>query len=508
MPGCNLVHQYRVPTAENQHLPAPILNLPKEIILAIFDYLNLRDLNSASLVAKGWKTIASHTTLWKSVQSIIKLDLLHPQTSPWLPMPKNWGLNRREGVLEISYVDKQIVALSPVFYQQSSKIFSFASGIPFSEDHVFLAECQGLLLFTTPSLTPATTGLKVDLKPLQSYKLIALNLQDSKKNWEYSFLKKDLPSNEDNLSNCQIESCFPFSNDNIAVLTADHKLSFLKVTDQGPSCTKEILLELAKGDQIIQVSHYLILGSKILNLKDCSWSNHPFAFHNQKIKTFGSSICCYSSNPDKRVDYFNINDEGFLEKKWSFCFKNSFDSMDEDEPFINHWINDMNEKFILLTQLRDGELSLMIWDTNGSLIHVIKNFEVDLIAYNDLHSYSIFAHLSGEVVIYKNRKDPEINFFHISTLKYIHKFNWRLQIWDWALSFGDGLIQDLRYSQGKLTILLSADHKFLRANPGQYRLIQFDTQAEEQKNIGLLHRISLIPQTLYHALPINFWRFF
>ncbi len=221
---------------------ASINSLPKDLLLEIFKELKLKDILSARLVCGRWKKITiSPLTIYgrylNETNNIKRFSFLPPRFSAWLPMPQHWEVHSDKDVLKFSSIKRNIIAFHPPYYSQSSQFFSFSSSTtPFSDRNTLLGQ-HGDTYFLTPQGKHQWLEFSTDLQPLASHKLVAINIKDRTKNREFSLLR-NLPPSQDNLSRCQIEYCFPLSENNIVLMTTTGEISFWDLSSKIPKDPK------------------------------------------------------------------------------------------------------------------------------------------------------------------------------------------------------------------------------------------------------------------------------
>ncbi|MGH2611694.1 MAG: F-box protein, partial [Rhabdochlamydiaceae bacterium] len=137
---------------------ASFSNLPKELILAIFQLLGIKECLSSRLVCHQWKVIIDEPTIIygqyaPEIRAIKELISLPPRFSAWEAMPRHWGLIVTKNVLNFSSLHGDVIAFNPPFCQQSSKFFSFISPPPFSDRYIFLAQCGNTYFLTEQGTT-------------------------------------------------------------------------------------------------------------------------------------------------------------------------------------------------------------------------------------------------------------------------------------------------------------------------------------------------------------------
>ena len=163
----------------------------------------------------------------------------------------------------------------------------------------------------------------------------------------------------------------------------------------------------------------------------------------------------------------------------------------------------MNEDYILLACYQSQAVNMLVLNTKGELIHTVteKIFGEELENW-ELYKYPVFGQLSGNTLIYKSPQELDINFWHIPTKKLVTKFNWQKSIYDLPLFFEDCLLQDIRFSNEKLTLLLSTEHTPLSNKPAKFRIIQFDTQNTQYQGLmSLPYNIFSVIKDIYYAFP-------
>ncbi len=489
--------------------------LPIELLLKIFQQLSLREASSSNLTCRYWNVIVSgsptaYSQCLKEVKDIEKFSCLPVRFSPWMPMPMHWGLHSKESSLQFFCTKGDVIAFYPPFCKQSSNFFSFTSPISFSSRDILLSQCGNTYFLTPQGQTRLRLDLPTDLQPLVSHELVSININDPTKNRKFSLLG-DLSPSVDNLTKSQIEDCFPISEDKVALITSDGKISFWNLLDEVPTCYKE--LDIHSWTRVCKVGNYLIFDKKIVNVNNPSLLDHGFEFENVDFKIFESSFCTYSHN-QKEIRCFTIN-EGVLEQKWDIKSSDLESKLDKTKGnVISFWIKDMNEQFILIQcvqahdvfssdDVQPSAFNMIIVNHNGEVIHSITEEVFDIEIENwSLYKYPTFAHLSSNVLIYKNPEEQAIKFLHIPTKKYIQKLDWTKFIYDWPLLNGECVIQDIRFSEGKLNLLLSSDHTPSSNKPGQARIIQFDPQHTYPSGLsGIFHNIYSTVKGIYYAFP-------
>ncbi len=478
-----------------------IRSLSEEILLEIFKILNLKDLSSTTLVCRHWKQLAiDSSTVYglylNELKSIESLCNQPARFSGWMPMPQHWGLHTKENSVHFSSLGDDIISFYPPFCKQSSQFFSFTQSLPFSDRNILLDHYKYTYFLTPQGQTLLKLELQTNLQPLASHRLVAINSKQPTQFCEFSLLR-DLPPTEENLSRCQIEYCFAISETNIVIVTSGGEISFWNLSNSSPNCYK--IFQIDRYSKVYRIEGYLILNDHLLDLKNLSLIPHEFKFVHKNISTYKSSFCVRDKN---ELSYFIINNQGILEKKWSINLTRLLGELNESN-FFEYQLKDMNENFLLLERFERQAFNMLVLNIKGEVVLSIKEKvsgeELDPFC---LYMYPTFAHLSNNILIYKNPREYPVNFWHIPTKKHIQKFDWTKAIYDLPLSVGDCLVQDLRLSQGKLTFLFSTAHTPLSNQPAKYRLIQFNPQhAYEQGFTGLLKRVFTVVKSVYYAFP-------
>ncbi len=478
----------KTPILSSSTLPLPELTIfkelglintiPNELLLEIFKKLNLQVMSSSRLVCHHWRNLANdlktiYGQYFNEINSIQKLFFLAPESSPWTAMPRHWALNNKENVLKFSSVVRDKIAFHPPFFNQSSKFFSFGEHEPFSDRHIFLSH-YGDTDFLTPQEKKPNLILDSSpeyLKPNACHQLVAINRKDPTKNREFSLLG-DLPPTEANLSKCQIEYCFPITENHIVIITAIGQVSFWDLSTKLPQCYK--VLEIESGSKVYQLENHLVLDKEIIDLKTFSLIEHGFKFANQHIQVYGSSMCTYGR--DEVIRYFVVNKMGLLELKWEFRDKDLLKVLsNKGLDALNLAITDMNESFILITCWQPHAISFLIINVNGKLVHHSQENIKEKLYHSCLYMFPTCAGLCGNILIYKNPQGNEIRFWHIPTKKF-RDFDWTKSIGIRGLTSGMTFIQDVCFKEEKLTILFSSDHTPNSNKSGKFQLIQFDPQ--------------------------------
>lgn len=496
----------------NYNPPPNFSTLSDDLILKIFNCLDFKSHLYAKQTCRDWnRLVADPATVYgaylKKCDSIANLLRLNPRFSAWDSMPRHWGLYTKNA-LQFSSVDQDIISFYPSFLSQSSKFFSFKGSLSqFPDDCVLLARHKDTYFLTPQSKTQLRLAFPTALEPLASHKIIAVNANDSTKTREFSLLG-DLAPTPENLELRQIETCFPISETALAVLTNDGTISFWDISQQDAVCYKELQLEnRVYKEYIHQLSNYLLTDTKIVNLSVAEFADHGFAFktlpyQNETIKAFGSSFCNYDKKT-YNLRHFIINKMGVLENDWSFSFTPILEGLEKSHgPILSSCIRDMNEEFIVLSCSQNQAIHLLILSTKGELVHSITQELVDAELENALYAYPIFAHLSGNILIYKDPENPLVYFWHLHAKKCLQKFDWTKTVYDLPMLVGNGVVQDIRFERGRLTVLLSSGHVPHSNRPVGYRLVQFDPQRPTQSGIwGMLNTIYETIKGIYYAFP-------
>lgn len=479
-----------------------INDLPNELMLSIIQLLGIKDCLSSRLTCHHWKAIVGNPiTIFsryiQEIDAIKKLPLVKPECSAWEAMPQHWGLIARENVLKLSSCSSDIITFHPPFCQQSSKFFSFSSLIPLSDRYIFLAKYGNTYFLTEQGQTRLQLELATDLKPHASYKLITKNFQDPSKNRELSLLGS-LPATPNNLSRCQIEDCFPITENKIVVITCSGEISCWDLSEDTPVCYQS--LQTRAESKAYKIGRNLILNNKIINLITWSVSEHGFSFEHQMVTTYGSALCAHDIN-SKKIRYFSLSHTGMFEKQWDFNVDNLLKLLDHGNgSILNLRVQDMNDQYIVVNCWQRKALNLWVLTATGEFIHTIcqklTDVEVDT---PTMYQYPHFSHLSGNILAYKHPQKHTLYFWHIPTKRLVQELEWIKLIYDMPLYLDYGLVQNVRLHESKLTILLSSQHESGSNKPGKFRVVQFDSQSISQH--GWMNRIFSIIPSLYYAFP-------
>ncbi len=479
-------------------------HLPDELFLEIFQMLSLKDFWSACLVCRRWRIITGDSTITnvqvlREIIAVKELFLIPAKCSALMPVPHHWNCP----TLVFSSIHEDIIVFHPPFSAQSSKFFSFTSSFPFSDRNVFLCRYNNTYFLTPQGQSQLSSS---DLPPLESHKLVAINIKDSTKNREFSLLG-NLPTTTEYLYYFQIRKCFPISEDKIVIFSSK-RISFWNLSDALPKCYKEF--EVDYHPKICKVSDYLILSNKILNLNNASLIDHQFNFNDDNFIAFKSSLCAYSFETNE-IRYFVINDEGILEKKWTLVADTLLRYVDPNIKnnnmlCFNFFLKAMNDKFILLNYYQSKILTIIILNTNGKHIHSFTSEIESHFAHSFSYAHSDFSHLSNNILVFKNFSRDVISFWHIPTKKFIYKFDWKNSIDNSSLKIC--LLKDICLSDGKLTLLL-----LLNKYPSiaRFCILQFDPQ-NAQKSVVIQsdpqaschHRLKKLISSIYFTIKGHF----
>jgi hypothetical protein len=494
----------KIGSSANNHVMT-INDVPKDVLLIIFQALNLAGCRVARQVNHLWKTyITDPTTIYgqytKAKDSAKKFSSLSPRFSAWMPMPRHWAL---ENNFKVSFTSacQDIIAFSPL-RAQSSKIFSFTSSTSFSDKNVFLNRYGNTYFFTPQEQSDAPLMFISDLEPLASHKLIVINTIDSRKNREFSILVDPAQTIEE-LINHQIISCFPVTEEKVAILATNGKVSFWNLSPEKPACYH--VLQIEQIFNAIHVGGWLILEKQAIDLTRCRLIELPFSLKKDKVITFDSSFCelTRASQPNQ-IRYFTMSTEERLEKRWDISlseFCNNIDS--KNGSILSVYLQEMNEKHIVLIFYQECAVNLLVLSTKGNFINSIVHPLDKKISRASMHEYPIFAHLWEDILVYKEPLKNTLYFFHIPSKQRVHEFEWSKAVWDLPLFIKTARVQDIHYKEGKLTILLSGGHQSQKSiNPVQFRLFQFDLQASNPPSVwGKINSVWSFVKGAYYALP-------
>lgn len=456
--------------------------LPNVIILEIFKFLKLQDILSVKLVCRDWRVIATHSgTVYarylKELGEVGKLSDMPIRFSPWTPMPAHWSLISKEKALKFSDVTVDTVAFCPRYFGQASYWYSFTSSQPFSDRNVLLGRLGKTYFFTPQGKLIPGKDLQLNAKTL----LTIVNIDDPTKMQEISLLQNHHSSVND-LALGQIEYCFPVSEKKVVVVTNGGHISLWSLLTEAPRCMRKIEIDLG-SEKVCRLNNRLILDNALIDLDDddLSLSEHKFAFKNDQLVTFGSSLCAYDPLKSE-IRYFTLNSRGLLEKKWEYkC--NLFELLDNLNGSIFSTLIDMNEDFIVLECKQEKAFNLFVLTTDGK--REFRPFIQEKVTgrYVINCSYSICTHLSGNILFYKSPSSNTIIFWHIPTRKCV-SLDWTSLIYDRPTSCGNAVIQDIHLSKGKLTLLLSTGEKNEEKH-NKFRLIQFDPDSTSRTKFAV-----------------------
>jgi hypothetical protein len=493
----------KIGSLANNHV-ITINDVPKDVLLIIFQALNLAGCRVARLVNHLWEEcITDPTTIYgqctNEKNDVKKFSSLSPNFSAWMPMPRHWALTNNFKV-SFTSVCQNIIAFSPLM-GQSSKIFSFTASTPFSDKNVFLNRYGNTCFFTPQEQSDAPFMFISDLEPLASHKLIVINTIDSRKNREFSILL-DLPQTREELTNHQIISCFPITEEKVAILTTNGKVSFWDLSPEKPA--RYHILQTAQNFSAIHVGEWLILQNQAINLTHCSSIEHPFSLKEENIITFGSSFCELSASHPRQIRYFTMSTKEGLEKRWDISLSELCKEIDsKNGSFLYSYLEEMNENHIVLICYQECAVNLLVLSTQGDFIDSIVHPFDKKISKKSMYAYPIVAHLWKNILVYKEPVKNTLYFFQIPSKQRIHEFEWSKAVWDLPLFIKTARVQGIHYKEGKLTILLSGGHPSRNSiNPVQFRLFQFDLQASNPPSVGgKINSIWSFVKEAYYALP-------
>ncbi len=491
------------PAARSPLAVTTFYDVPDDPLLYIFQSLDFASCLKVRQVCRHWKVIvADCTTIYSQYvqekNNVERLSFLSPRFSAWEPMPSHWGLHNIKKVIKrmfvFSSVDQDIIAFYPPGCMQSS-----SSSLPFSDRNILLGQYESTYFLTPQGQTRLQLDLQTGLKPLVNHTLIVINVKDPTKNREFSLLG-DLPDTMDNVAGYQIEQCFPISENKIALITANGKISFWDLLPEKPICYQTLQMKCVAD--VYKVGNHLISNNEIVDLSNPLLVEHEINFMFDSIRIFGSSFCAYSN---KEILFFTENSHGSLGKKWDLKIDNLVKLINPKNGcvIVDFHVKEMNEKFIVTTYWQTQAVTLFILSTEGELVHFItQEIAGEPMQLSSLDEYPIFVHLSGNILVYKNPQEHTLYFWHIPTKKCIQQFEWTGAIYNFPLWCEMARVQDVLFSEGKLTIWLSSGHTSNR--PAQFGIIQFDPQFMTPTGWrGMFSRIYSAVKGAYFALTGN-----
>ncbi len=448
--------------------------LSPNTICLIFQSLDFRSYLGARGVCHQWNIIANDPEITYSgyVQDKLKVPdcaSLSPRVSDWKLLPRVWNLGAEPMSLQrFSSLPPEIIAFHPRFNSQPAKIFSFTHPIPVFDQN-FLLGRWGDIYFMTP--------LEENLTPLGSYTLIALDIKEPLSPRKF-LLSRDLTAvPEKDLKNYVIKSGFPLAKDKIVIQLKNGDLYFWNLAPPTPVCYK--ILSLKNWKEVDRVGDHLIYGSSyMVDLNNPSTTKPSPARGHCMI--FGSFICKQvfdrvSKAPRDTLELFKLNDDGLVEQKWSRCPK------DLIEGCRSFRLVGFNENFIIVrisAKIRGEKKSyLAIFNIEGTLVYnPFRQLEgapalISLFDHSEISTY-----LSGNVLLYKWKRQNILYFWHIPTQKCIQKLDLTPFLTDHPLSYNSVRFEDLTLIDRKLTILLSSKKEPVGDQEPrlQFRIVQFD----------------------------------
>jgi hypothetical protein len=477
-----------------------IHQLPQEVLGRIFQFLDLPECLIANKMCKCWAELVTrpHTILGRYLEErrqIEHLTSLAPKFSGWEQMPGHWDVSSVQE-LAFSSVCQDIIAFNPSITKQSSKFFSFTEEQVFSSRNILLGRCENTY-FLIPQGPDLKANSQTKLKPLQQHNLTVMNVKDSTRDRKFSLLG-DLPPTDENLKNHQITSCCPISEDKVAIVTRDGTISLWDVLPPRPTCYKVFNMG-PRQFVLYKVGNHLIFQNKSIDLTTLSVVEHEVDMvRYPNCKAVNSCLGIWID--DGLLGYFVVNASGCLEKKWDFDVNIIF-AEGASTDFARFVLESIDDHFIVISCYHEKGVHLFILNTQGELVHDIKE-EFSGLEASKVWKYSIRAHTVGNILVYKHPMQHTIYFWHIPTKTCIQKFEWTKAIHDALLYFGEAQVQDVRFTEGKLTILLAPVYMPGRRISAQFRMIQFDPLNITSEGIrGVVSRISTAVKGLYYAFP-------
>jgi hypothetical protein len=478
-----------------------IQNIPEELLLLIFQSLDLAGCLTARRVCQLWAQLGKDPTTifghyFAGKTQIEKLVTLAPRLSAWEQMLGHLGLHNHKKMVEFSSITPDILSFFPPFYMRNPKFFSLKRLLSFSR-YPISAEREPAYALTPPDQKRLQLDLETDLKLLASHVLIVKNAENSNEDLELSRLC-DLPETTGNLSTCIIEHCLPISEDKVAIITGDKTISLWDLKPLKPICYKRLQAISGSTSNVYKLDDHLLVEDKLIHLKDLSIVKQDF---NDKdcfsIRTFGSFVL---RNKNKQgIEFFALSESGLLEEKWNFTIQEGLIEPYKGKPALHLLIEGINENFIVLSSWHENAVNLLVLNMDGKQVHLINAGVLDKPIKEfdyEFCNYSLFTRISGNILVFKHPQKHTLYFWHISMKKCLQEFEWTKAVKGLTSSLEDAKVRDIYFADGKLTILVSDIS-------AQFRMIQFGSLSTEPSKLleGLINRVFTVVRGLYYATP-------
>jgi|GEM_PF-3339056 len=439
-----------------------INDMPRDPLLAIFQFLDLKGCLVASRVCKFWTQVMQAPSTMLSQYTLADAQLrdrvtVTPIVSDWQKLPDHWTLIDSSETLYFSSVCHDMISVSVRSRRLSSKFFSFKETIPFTERGIILAQHESTY-FLIPQAVETDDALLNGLKPLSSSTLIVKN-QNNDHHQTISPLG-NLPKNEKNLTSHQIKYCFPFSEDKVAIMIQEGVISFWNLKPSISVCYNKLELPSICSSSVYQIGDYLLVKKQLISLNDLSIKEHEFDFDQySSVKTCGSFVC--AGTKEGLYTLFVLRKAGLLQAKWEYEYGGL--KVTKFGSFIRLDLESMSKKFVVLSCRYQFGFVLRIFNMNGALVHS-EGWTHTYMCLNPL-----FAQISDNLLVFKMPDTTTLTFCCICTKAYrstsaLKQLCDRTRVWHGSKD----PVQDIRFVDDKLIVLL------IREFPMQFRLVQFD----------------------------------
>jgi hypothetical protein len=500
-------------------------NIPVDILQMTFCKLDFASLLAARSVAQQWNFGVTSTPLYlafcEEKRKLEKLFSSSFRLSDWHEPPLNWTWCQ-EGpiVAHLTHVGSNFCAFTSNLGMHSSKFISLSKPkleLPFPAEDALMAEIDKTFFFTPIRTQPDSFSYQLISGPWQ---LKCINLNDQTRSREFSILN-DLPQTEDNLLSHRIGNVFPLTKDTVVVHSHNQKLSFWDLSQSKPICTKSIPFQ-NRDFVTYRMGNYLISGNEISDLKKQSTCPHGFNLNLNNLKTFESGFCHFSEKG--KIEWFQIDQEGLIEPKWSkdpssviqnvaekpgpsdekdligrfprekckapdagnhavevvagqhsnFPRETDLSSLSHqkalaEKPLSVH-IHAINEQFVLVMINSKTISTLFALSSAGEVVH---QFHFP----SSQEAYSVQFQLSGNILILSKQSKRALEFWHLLSQRCLKVYDLTEKIRTNPQVFWPEEIQNYRFSEGRLTVLVSAIPPPSMLWPKRFRIIEFDTKA-------------------------------
>lgn len=453
----------------------PFSILPQDVKAYLFEFLDFPSLVRGVHVCKDWHQLIHNkkfSKIYKEIHDVCSIPLKQHRFSVWMDCPLDW---KQYSCFQLKFncIAHDLIWLASLVKGNSTTCFSFHTLLEgLDKETLLFHDKQHLYLAKRWSLRI------IDKKNLINTQTISL-ISSSKK------------MTKEELGDLTLKTCFPMTNEQIALLS-EKGLRIFQIDGKNPSLVCEFKELEAKNflfslkdllifkDQIVDLINQKVL-NKRLDLNSCS----------KKAIYSCSSVCFFDK---QSIEFFELSADGELHPTWEVPVDHL--TMTETKTdYTQFRVNFLNQETVLISFWLGNSYEIRVLNVLNKTISSLSGLQIqDVKFHND---YPDFIKISGTVLYYKDFQNEEIHFWSLLTQKKFLTLNCQELIKDWLFQGNNkwSMIQDVDYSQGRLSILL------VEGNGKKFRIFQFGIQEYSQGVMGSVQQMHDKVHAAYHSLP-------